>query len=70
VCRLERLLQNLTPNGGIEKNFRFLKEAKILSNFVHSKLHAQCNLRQAEGGHQEFRLLSEAKKSFLSQLFS
>ena len=34
VIRLELMLQNLTPYGNLEKNFRFLKEAKILSNFV------------------------------------
>lgn len=60
--RLERLLKILTPYGGPEKDFRFLKEAKILSEFFHSKLHAQCNLRQAKGGHQKLRLLLEAKK--------
>ena len=62
VCRLERLLQNLTPNGGVVKKFKFLKEVKFLSNFVHSTLHAQCNLRQAEGGHQKFRHRSKRKK--------
>jgi hypothetical protein len=29
----EAALQNLTPYGGIKNNFRFLKEAKIMSNF-------------------------------------
>jgi len=52
---LKRLLKILTPYGGIEKNFKFLKEVKILSEFFHSKLHAQCNLRQAEATPQKFR---------------
>jgi len=62
VCRLERLLKILTPYGGLEKDFRFLKEAKILSEFFHSKLHAQCNLRQAEATPQKLRLSFDAKK--------
>jgi len=32
------------------------------SKFFHSKLHAQCNLRQAEGGHKSNRLRFEAQK--------
>ncbi len=38
VARLALLSQNLTHYGDLEKNFKFLKEVKILSNFVQSKL--------------------------------
>jgi len=38
VVRLTLLSQNLTHAGDLEKNFKFLKEVKILSNFVQSKL--------------------------------
>jgi hypothetical protein len=53
----------LTPYGGLVKKFKFLKEVKFLSNFVHSKLHAQCNLRQAEGGHKSSRRISERENT-------
>ena len=38
VVRLTLLLQNLTHYGDSVKNFKFLKEVKILSNFVQNKL--------------------------------
>ena len=38
MVRLTLLSQNLTHDGDLEKNFKFLKEVKILSNFVQSKL--------------------------------
>jgi len=40
VVRLTLPSKILTPYGDTEKNFRFLKEAKILSNFVIVPLHA------------------------------
>ena len=46
----EAALQNLTPYGDLENNFRFLKEAKIMSNFVRINLDAQSKFMSAEGG--------------------
>jgi len=46
-------VKNSDTLGRYSKKFRLLKEAKFLSEFFHSKLHAQCNLRQAEGGRQK-----------------
>ena len=45
----EAASQNLTPYGDLVKKFRFLKEAKFLSNFVRINLHAQCKFMSAEG---------------------
>ena len=51
-CLLQRLLKILTHYSNTEKNFRFLKEAKILSEFFHSPAMAG---RQAEATPQKFR---------------
>jgi hypothetical protein len=39
----------LTHYGNFVKNFKFLKEVKILSNFVRANSHAQCEFASAEG---------------------
>jgi len=53
----EAALQNLIPYGGLVKNFKFLKEVKILSNFVRINLHAQCKFMSAEGTPRKVRRL-------------
>ena len=38
MARLERPSKFLTPYGDLEKNFKFLKEVKILSKIFRNKL--------------------------------
>ena len=44
----EAALKILTHYGDLEKNFKFLKEVKILSKFFRINWHAQCQFMSAE----------------------
>ena len=57
VARLELTSKILTPYGDLVKNFKFLKEVKILSKFFQNKLAClNANLCQRKAGRKSSRL--------------
>ena len=61
----EAASQNLTHYGDSVKNFKFLKEVKILSNFVRVNWHAQCQFTSAEGTPRKGRRLGRKRKIYI-----